>query len=101
MRSLPSRRDRSRKLTWKSGSFAWAGIAAYVVVWDLIVVPRWGAETLTSGFHRGRRHPHARVAVLGAWGVTTLHLLGALPPGWDPYLVAGRVVRAVRGVTQE
>ena len=56
------------------GEHGWATLFFYVIVWD-----RYGPETLTAA---ARRH---RIATTLICGITTLHLLGYMPPRLDPY----------------
>lgn len=70
----------------KSGTLAWAGLAAYVLAWDCYALTR-KKETLTSAFERAITHPIARLPVALLWGVTTLHLFRLMPKKYDPFHV--------------
>lgn len=71
-------------MRWKSATFGWALLIAYVVAWDWGVAGKMKGETLTSGFARGRKS-RARQSLTAVWAVTTLHLFGLLPPAADPF----------------
>ena len=43
----------------RSGTKAWAGLAAYVLVWDVLAI-RTGRETLSQAFYSGLTHPVKR-----------------------------------------
>lgn len=64
----------------RSGTLGWAALAAGVAAWDLLA-----PETLTAAFKRGTENVHTRPFVVGALGVTALHLLGVLPRQIDPF----------------
>lgn len=57
----------------------WLGLAAYVVVWDLLA-----EETLSSGFADAWRHPVRRWPLVAAWAFITAHLFVVLPERIDP-----------------
>lgn len=67
----------------KSGTWAWAGLAAYVVLWDLYAV-RTGRETLSTAFYKGLTHPVKRWRVVLLWTYITAHLFRWVPDRWDP-----------------
>jgi hypothetical protein len=67
----------------KSGTWAWAGLAVYVVLWDLYAV-RTGRETLSSAFYKGLHHPVKRWRVVLLWTYITAHLFRWVPDRWDP-----------------
>ena len=64
----------------KAGTAGWVGLGIYVAAWDILA-----PETLTSAFKRGREHKAASPLVVGALGVTALHLMGVLPEKIDPF----------------
>jgi len=71
----------------RQGTLFWAGLAAYVALCDV-----FGKETLTSAFARGVENPRTRPFVIGALGVTALHLLDAIPHEpieLDPFFMIG------------
>lgn len=65
-----------------SGTVGWAAIAAGVLAWDILA-----DETLTSAFKRGASNERTRPYVVGALGVTALHLMGAIPRDLDPFYI--------------
>jgi len=67
----------------KQGTLFWAGLAAYVALCDV-----FGKETLTHAFGRGLENPRTRPFVVGALGITALHLLKVIPVEADPFYVA-------------
>jgi hypothetical protein len=79
------------------GNVAWAGLVAYVVAYDTYALAA-GTETLSGAFGRALAHPKARWPVLAAWGITTLHLTGRLPPRIDPFAGYGNLLAQVRGL---
>lgn len=76
-------------MRWKSAAFGWSLLVVYVIAWDWGVAHRMHGETLTAGFARVPRG-HWRRALVGVWGVTTLHLFGLLPSKLDPFHWIGR-----------
>lgn len=74
----------------KVGSIGWLGIAAGVLAFDVLA-----EESLSSAFSRGTENPRTRPFVLGALGITALHLLDVLPPAIDPIDTAVRLARRV------
>jgi hypothetical protein len=69
-----------------SGTVGWGLLAAGVAVWDLTA-----PESLTAAFKRGTANEKSRPYVVGALGVTALHLMGAIPRAIDPfYMVLDR-----------
>lgn len=78
------------------GNIAWAGLVVYVVAYDTYALAV-GTETLSGAFGRALAHPKARWPVLAAWGITTLHLTGRLPPRIDPFAGYGLLFAQVRG----
>lgn len=75
----------------KIGSVGWLGLAASVVIFDVLA-----EETLSSAFSRGTENPRSRPFVIGALGITALHLMDALGP-LDP--IDG-LVKGVRRVVK-
>lgn len=57
----------------------WIGLAAYVVVWDLLA-----EETLSHGFEDALKHPLKRWQLVLAWGFITAHLFCLIPRRYDP-----------------
>lgn len=54
----------------RSGTKAWAGLAAYVLVWDVLAI-RTGRETLSQVFYSGLTHPVKRWRVVLLWTYVT------------------------------
>lgn len=69
--------------TTHAGTVGWLTLAATVLVWD-----KRAEETLSHAFLRA---PKPLTAIV--WGVTTLHLFGYLPAGYDPFLLLERKLR--------
>ena len=69
------------------GHLGWVATAAVVAAWDY-----YAPETMSNAFKRGREHPVARFAVVGAWAVTTAHLMDWLPDNIDPFDNLGRIL---------
>lgn len=66
--------------TWRPSSYAWAGLAAGVLVYD-VLCPL--GETLSEGADRAlERRPLLTVALIGT---TALHLANLLPEQIDPF----------------
>lgn len=75
------------------GSKAWAGLAIYVLAYDIWAMKR-GSETLSGAFWRGMDHPRKRWMVVLAWLVVTKHLvLPEVLAEKDPFNIIGWVVR--------
>ena len=69
-------------MTPKGGVIAWAGLALYVVVYDVIAM-LLGLSTLSSTFHRGSQHKAGRWALLAFWLYLTGHLFRWTPARYD------------------
>lgn len=67
----------------RSGTKAWAGLAAYVIAWDTYAVVA-KKETLSTAFYKGLEHPVKRWQVVALWGYITAHLFHCIPDEWDP-----------------
>lgn len=63
-----------------TGIYGWVCLGAFVAGWDALA-----PETLSSAFRRGLENPRTRYLVLGAWAITSAHLLGLLPDNIDPF----------------
>jgi hypothetical protein len=57
-----------------AGIYGWLGLAAGVAAFDALA-----PETMSSAFNRGMQNPYSRYLVLGAWAITTAHLLQLIP----------------------
>lgn len=66
----------------KAGVLAWAGIALYVVIYDVLAMTT-GLSTLSSSFHRGSQHKTGRWALLAFWLYLTGHLFRWIPAKLD------------------
>lgn len=78
------------------GSLGWAVIVAGVTAWDILA-----DETLTNAFARGRENPKTRYLVIGAWAITTAHLMDWLPEKIDPIdQLAQRTRRLIDGLQE-
>jgi len=66
------------------GNLAWAGLALGVAAWDVWAM-RTGHETMTAACHRHMENPMKRAVILGAIGLTALHLAKAIPRELDVY----------------
>jgi len=73
------------------GHLGWAALAAGVIAWDVLA-----EETLSSAFRRGLDNNHLRPLVVGAWALTTCHLMGVLPERVDPFLVPSRLAQSYK-----
>lgn len=64
------------------GKAGWAGLAAGVVLFDIM-----SPESLTAAFERARDHDNAliRTAAIGGVAITAAHLMGWLPRQTDPF----------------
>jgi hypothetical protein len=71
--------------THNEGKWGWLAIGAFVVAWDTL-----SPDSLTGAFRRGIHNPNLRPYIVAGLGITTLHLLDALPEQVDPfYIVQG------------
>lgn len=66
----------------RSGSFGWAGLVGYVVLFDVLAVVL-GGQTLSSAFYQASTKVRRRVFLFGVWGYLTAHLFRWLPKRWD------------------
>lgn len=73
-------------MNWRTSQIGWLGLVAYVVAWDF-GLGAWEGTSLTYGFQHVQPYERALLAVV--WGITTLHLFGALPKSVDPFIWAG------------
>lgn len=55
------------------GTYAWLGLSAYVVAYDLWAI-RTGHQTLSSAFYEAVKHPQRRWLVVASWAYLTAHL---------------------------
>lgn len=76
----------------KFGLMAWAGLAAYVVAYDLVAVMA-GVPTLSATFHRVSRTRRWRLFLVGFWAYLTAHLFRWLPPRYDLFRSLDRPIR--------
>lgn len=65
------------------GDLAWAGLAGYVVAYDVWAI-RTGNETLSSSYFRALQHPIRRWPTVLFAIFIILHLYKVLPPRYDP-----------------
>lgn len=69
----------SRKITY--GEKAWAGLASYVVLADVLAW-RKDKDTMSVAFGNWVQTPHGRAACAAVWGLLTAHLWWSCPlPG--------------------
>lgn len=52
------------------GEYGWAGLAAYVFIWDT-----FAPESLSRALWRGLEHPTSRPLVVACWMWVSSHLL--------------------------
>lgn len=57
----------------------WVAVVALVVAADVT-----GSRTMSELFRTASRHPVAGPFVYAGWGLLTAHLLGFIPPKYDP-----------------
>lgn len=72
----------------RSGTKAWMGLAAYVLLWDLWAV-KSKKETLSQAFCNGLKHPIKRWRIIALWAYITAHLFTWIPPKYDPLRCIG------------
>ena len=72
------------------GSKAWAGLAAYIVSYDVYAIAR-NKDTLSMAFYEALRHPVKRWPVIIIWTYITFHLFKFLPDRFDPLRMFGVV----------
>lgn len=82
------------KRTRTDGWLGWIGLAAYVVIWD-VVAQRTHGQTLTQAWRNGlARHRIFAVLLWATGGIVAAHLL--LPPDkWAKFDLIHRVGRLV------
>ena len=73
------------------GTIAWAGLATYVVIYDIVAV-LVGAPTLSATFHKFSVRRWGRVALIAFWSYLTAHLFRWLPPRYDLFRSLDRPV---------
>lgn len=71
-----------------SGSKAWAGLAAYIVSYDIYAISR-KKDTLSMAFYEALKHPVKRWPVILIWTYITVHLFKFLPDKFDPLRMFG------------
>ena len=74
----PLERSQSHRL----GAVAWAGLATYIVVYDIVAMVS-GVPTLSATFHRASLGRWGRIVLIGFWSYLTAHLFRWLPPKFD------------------
>lgn len=68
----------SEKEPSKAGTWGWIALVAGVVAFDLLA-----PETMSNAFRRGLKSHE--LLTLGAWAITSAHLLNILPEEVDPF----------------
>lgn len=76
----------------KMGTLGWAGMAAYVIAWDVLA-----EETLTHAAHRGLDGRVCRLATYGAVAYFGAHLLRVIPEHLDPLMIVAKQIGEQRG----
>jgi hypothetical protein len=62
------------------GTAGWLSVGAVVVAAELL-----DTKTMSEAFREASRHPVAGPVVVTTWVVLSAHLLGILPPKYDPF----------------
>jgi hypothetical protein len=62
------------------GTAGWVSVGAVVVAAELL-----DSKTMSEAFREASRHPVIGPVVITVWGVLTAHLLGLIPPEYDPF----------------
>lgn len=75
------------------GVFAWAGLASYVVLYDVLAVVN-EAPTLSSTFYRATSMRVGRWFLLGFWLYLTGHLFRWTPAKYDAFRMLDRPLPA-------
>jgi hypothetical protein len=84
--------DESQETRRHFGVIAWAGLATYVVIYDIIAVAV-GVPTLSATFHRISITRRWRLFLVGFWAYLTAHLFRWLPPRYDLFRSLDKPVR--------
>ncbi len=72
-----------------TGKQAWCVLIGFIIAVDLTAL-RSGRPTMSEALDDTRAtHPAINAAVLTTIGVTAAHLARTLPPGLDPFRLAG------------
>ena len=79
-----------------AGSWGWAGLALYILLWHLFGILR-NFELLTTAWRRALAHPYRRWIVIIAWIMTTKHLFfGGFLPKLDPFHAIGMTATHIK-----
>ena len=62
------------------GTAGWLSVGAVVVAAELL-----DTRTMSEAFREASRHPVIGPVVITTWAVLTAHLLGFIPPQYDPF----------------
>lgn len=85
--------DESKEQRRHLGLIAWAGLAVYVIIYD-VIASVVGIPTLSATFHRVSRARGWRLFLVGFWAYLTAHLFRWLPPRYDLFRSLDRPVRS-------
>lgn len=73
------------------GSWSWAGLACYVIAYDVWAI-KTNRQTLSAAFYKAVANPSGRYGVILAWAYLSGHLFKILPRRYDPiYRLAERL----------
>lgn len=61
------------------GAAGWVAVGAAVIAAELL-----DERTMSEAFRAAMTNPVYRPVIIGAWGVLTAHLFGAIPQRYDP-----------------
>ena len=62
-----------------AGTIGWAGLAAYVIAWDILA-----PETLSSAVDRALDHNVMKYLAFATGGIISAHLFNIVPERYDP-----------------